>query len=965
MYVRWIAPLLFAATASTAFAQTPNVLSGRPEADAVFARRLFERGQPDMAEAVCDLLEKSGKLSGAAEVGVKSLHIDLRLELAKKTSDLPKRKDLLKQALADKEDFIKQHQGTSEAEIAALTLPDAYALLGDTLKQMVQKETQPSVIADYQAEGQKVYAEAEERLKTRIEELTKLKDEKEERGEEDTKLDEQLMGARFNLPRTMYGHAQLYGKDEFRRKDLLEAAIKLLQEFGLDYTGVVYSYQATILEGQCMKELGQNDAAIQIWAELANSLKEGWETDKAGMFLIGGVECDLVSAALLQKALLLTELNRAQEAVPEIKEFFAKYTGAYEAYSGMALLAQLGEMQLAAGDADGASKTAQKLIDLDGNGPWGGSGRVLQDKVLGKGGGGNFGADKLLQLAGTQFQRRNEKRALELCRQAIADAKGDPAQSKAGLAAFLLMGDIFRAREWYHEATLAYDAGAERYPKEADAPEAVYKALQCLTEINKWEKRPYFKRKIDEHMRTLTTLYPQHPRASFALIIEGQGYEGDDDFLKAAQTYEKVQPDAKSYLVAQFSAGNAYFLHARTLAKDAAKKAEAKPFYEQAISILKKSITELDAKAAVEFDMAQQQLLIGTSFKARVTLAQVQLDENVGKPDEALKTLEGVDDDKRFNSNADNIAKVWSLRIQAYNKQGKLEDAVKNLDGLYAKAPDSPAIPSAARTVAIEFDSRAAEASEKKDEKGAEELWKRAGKYYRMAGQAMLKANSGKGSDVLQIADRLFTLGLILNKAPDSFLGWEGGKTANKDYWSLSADLYDQALRQSPSRKGTLYMARALGFLGQWERAADAYSKFFEGVQLVDPANGKFNIAVLTDKDNRELNILFAYLEWGSCENRAGKSGSGEQAQDRFANALKVFSSVGRNPAIVVPDSKEWWLYKYEQIQCLFNKGDFTNAGIELRQAKSQTNKLGGSVPGLGDLFKILEADIGKQTFNK
>ncbi|MBK7874657.1 MAG: hypothetical protein IPJ77_02730 [Planctomycetes bacterium] len=831
---------------------------------------------------------------------------------------------------------------------------------------MVQKETQPSVIADYQAEGQKVYSEAEDRIKARVEELTKIKDEKDERGEEDPKLEEQLMGARFNLPRTMFGHAQLFAKDEFRRKDLLQSSIKLLQEFGLDYTGVVYSYQATILEGQCEKELGNNDQALQIWTDLANGLKDGWETDKNGLVLIGGVECDLVSAALLQKALLLTELNRTQEGLAEIKEFFAKLTGAYESYSGMALLAQLGEMQLAAGDADGATKTAQKLIDLDGNGPWGRTGQVLQDKLLGKGGGGgSFGADKLLQLAGTQFGRRNEKRALELCRQAITESKGDPAQAKTGLAAFLLMGDIFRAREWHHEATLAYDAGAERYPNEADAPEAVYKALQSLTEINRLEKRPYFKRKIDEHMKALTTRYPNHPRASFALIVEGQGYESDDEYLKAAQTYEKVQPGAKSYLIAQYSAGNAYFLHARTLAKDAAKKAEAKPFYEQSMSILKKSIGDLDDAASKEFDVAQQQLLVSTSFKARVTLAQVQLDDNVGKADEALKTLDGIDDDKKFNSNADNVARVWQLRIQAYNKQGKLEDAVKNLDGLHAKSPDSPAIPSAARTVAIEFDRRAAEASEKKDEKGSEDLWKRAGKYYRMAGQAMLKGNAGKGSDVLQIADRLFTLGLILNKAPDSFLGWEGGKTANKEYWSLAADLYDQALRQSPSRKGTLLMARSLGFLGQWDRAADSYSRFFEGVALVDPATGKFSREVLTDKDNRELNILYAYLEWGAAENRAGKNASGDQAQDRFANALKVFSTVGRNSTIVQGDSKEWWFYKYEQIQCLFNKGDFTNAGIELRQAKNQTNKLGGDVPGLGDLFKILEAEIGKQSFPK
>ena len=47
-----------------------------------------------------------------------------------------------------------------------------------------------------------------------------------------------------------------------------------------------------------------------------------------------GVECDLVSAALLQKALLLTELNRAQEAVPEVEK---RVTAARELRSGTPL----------------------------------------------------------------------------------------------------------------------------------------------------------------------------------------------------------------------------------------------------------------------------------------------------------------------------------------------------------------------------------------------------------------------------------------------------------------------------------------------------------------------------------------------------------------------------------------------------------------------------------------------------
>lgn len=964
MSVRWIVPLLIVVSARTASAQSTSVLSGRVDADAQFARKLFERGQIEMADSLCTLLEKSGKLAGAAQVTVQSLHIDLRIELAKKTTDLAKRKDLLKQALQDKEDFVKQHAGSPEGDLAALALPDLYAQLGDTLKLMIKAESQPTVVADYQQEGQKLYQEAHERLRARIDELTKLKQEKEDKEIEDPKLDETLMGARFNLPRTLYGQAQLYGKDEFRRKDLLEQAIKQLQEFGLDYTGVVYSYQATILEGQCQKELGNNDAALAIWTQLAQELEAGWEPDKSGMFQIGSAESDLVAAALLQKALLLTELDRASEGVAEIKDYFAKYVGSYEAFAGLALLYQLGEMQLAAGDTDGAGQTAQKLIDLDGNGPWGANGLALQNKILGKGDTTNVGADKLLALARGQFNRRNEVRALELCRQAAANAKADPTQSAKGLEAFQLMGDIFRAREWYHEAALAYDSGAERYPNEADAPEAVYQALQAYVKINETEKRPYFKRRIDDRMKLLTTKYPNHPRASFALIVEGQNYENDDDFLTAAKTYEKVQPGAKSYLIAQYQAGSAYFLHARQLSKNAAKKLEAKPFFETSISMLKKSTADLEEAAGKTFDVQEQKLYVSTGFKARVTLAQVQLDENVNQPEEALKTLAAVDENPRYLTNADNVAKVWSLRISAYNKMGKLEDAAKNLDGLLAKSPDSPAIATAAGAVAVEYDKRGQEASDKKDERGAEDLWKRAAKYYRISGQAQLKSPSGRASEVSGVAERLFILGLILNKAPDSFLGWRGAKSADPDYWRLASDLYRAALEQSPSRKGRLYRARALGFLGQWEEAANDYATFFETLQFADPTTNKINVQLLADPDNKQLGLVNAYIEWAVCENRAGKSGA-SNAADRFANALKLFGTLNKNPNVVVPDSAPWWTFKYEQVQALVNKGDYSAARIELNQVERQTNKLGGTVPGLADDFKLLKADIEKNTFNK
>ena len=90
MHLRWIAPSLFVAIAPWAiaplviapgaFAQSAAVLG---KGDATFARRLYDARYADLAEKLCNLLEKSGKVSTDEIVGVKALHLDLRLDLTR------------------------------------------------------------------------------------------------------------------------------------------------------------------------------------------------------------------------------------------------------------------------------------------------------------------------------------------------------------------------------------------------------------------------------------------------------------------------------------------------------------------------------------------------------------------------------------------------------------------------------------------------------------------------------------------------------------------------------------------------------------------------------------------------------------------------------------------------------------------------------------------------------------------
>ena len=83
--------------------------------DAVFARALYRGGWTDLAESLCKTIEKGGKISPEAAVGVKALHLDLRFDIALKEPDVIKRKDMIKAVLDEKEDFVHQYANTKEA----------------------------------------------------------------------------------------------------------------------------------------------------------------------------------------------------------------------------------------------------------------------------------------------------------------------------------------------------------------------------------------------------------------------------------------------------------------------------------------------------------------------------------------------------------------------------------------------------------------------------------------------------------------------------------------------------------------------------------------------------------------------------------------------------------------------------------------------------------------------------------
>jgi tetratricopeptide (TPR) repeat protein len=944
MHVRWIVPsLVFTALHAQAGAQTAAVLG---KGDAAFARKLYESRYADLAEKLCNTLEKSGKVSPDEIVGVKALHLDLRLDLARTEPDLTKRKDLIKAVLDEKVELVKTYRDQKEAVECNNTLPDVYRQLGETISALILKEKDPAKIAQLQEEGQKSYAQAEERMKQRIDAL------KEDHA--DPKVEEQYIAALYNLPRTYYFQSLLYAPGEFKKTQLLEEAIKGFEAFGLDYSDRSLNYDGMIYSGLCFRDLGKDADALQSFDDAIN-LRTFYEKDSKGVYTVDAVAADIISEAALQKVNFQSSKQDYAGAIATARGYLDSINDALEAKQGLAVLAALAKAQLASGDVKGAQESAQKLVEKDDRGPWGAAGRDIQSQLINGGGGsGQINAADTLKIAQALATKGNYERAQQICRQAIQAARGQEKEANLGVEGYLLLGSIFDQRGWYTEAATAYDAGAERYPNGEKAPEAVYLALQRYLKLNAEDKRPFYKKRIDERMKTLLTRYPNHPRAAYAQLADGAQLEGEGNYLKAAEAYGKVQPGVSSYLEAQFREGNAYFSHAFKLLKEN-KAEEAKPFIAQAETLLKKAIKDIEAARDNTMDAEAQQRLEKSGFGARSALARLYLTTGVDRPAEVEGALSAVEE--KYSNDPTRVAEAWGLRIEALEKQGRLDDAQKQLDGLMKKDPDSRAIGPAAGKVARALDAESEKLRQQKKTKEADELQKSAARYYSISGRALLKGESARSaSELEQIAMRLYVLGLTFNGVPETdttFIGWSAKKTRDPSLWQQAADLFEAALKISPSDQTQINYGRVLGFLGRWPEATAVYSQLFDQYQLFDRDTKKLN----ADMAKNKKELLPAYLEWGVCAHLAAEKDSDNELYVRADGILDNLSKA------LTLDTKMWWQAKYHQIKSKYDQGKYEVAGNLLRDAERQTAPPLGSGGGLTDEFKALKDDIGRKTF--
>jgi hypothetical protein len=436
--------------------------------------------------------------------------------------------------------------------------------------------------------------------------------------------------------------------------------------------------------------------------------------------------------------------------------------------------------------------------------------------------------------------------------------------------------------------------------------------------------------------------------ACLAALAEAQGMQDDGQYAEAAAEYAKIPPTSQVYLDATVAGAQCHLLRGRDLAK-ASKAAEAKLAYGTAEDLFKKARNEAEVQRGKTLNLDDKARFESLALRAMVGLAQIYLSPETARAADVLPLLQGADE--TYASNSEAINNFWRFRIEALRAQGKLDDAVAQLEALIKTNPESKAIAPAAAIVGSALDTRAAELRDKeKKPRDADEMQKKAARYYAVAGRGFLKSDNPKVSEIEPIAKRLFALGLESNAVPEdqlSFVGWDPKKNTETQQWALAAELYEATLRLVPGYQMQVQLGRCYGYLGEYAKAAGVLGGLFETEQVYDPEKKQLKRAVIRQKQE----LFFAYLELGLAEHEAAIAAND---QDGFRRASTIFAVMARE---LTATSRDWWYTKYYQIRNLSASGSYSDAKIQLNDLERTTSGY-GEQHGLKDRFLALKREL-------
>jgi tetratricopeptide (TPR) repeat protein len=938
------------------------VLSGRDDTD--FGRALARDGYTDLAERVCLAIQKNYASDTAKVLECEALLGEIHRDQAYRETDPTKRRQKLEAVLLEKTNFISSHGDTPAAEDAAQSLPDLYRVIGDTLLGLVDTAADDNAKGELRREASRIFEEAEGFVGKRVGTLRKGWEEAQKAAqaaigtpnEKETQAASDQAGSKYlvaaaGLARTRYYHATTLDSADPARLKLLQTVASAYDDLELDFPDALAIFDGFIFRGLANDGMGNTDAAIKSF-DAAIRVRDFFEpaSPKSNVHPVPEEVADVISNAVHQKMLLYVKKGQNDEAIKTANDFFATVQDARKASRALAILATLADAYDADGNIKARDATANQLIDLDPLGPGGRKGRQL----LGGGGGGatKLGPRNLLVLANTQAGSGESDKAMETCRQVLALARGSKDEQNLGSDACVLLGALYSQKELYEEAVTAWDAAIERYPDGTSTADALWRSINGYIKLGVKQKRAIWDKRYRERVTQLSTKFPNNPNTARVALLEGQRREDEGDYNGAAQIYEKIQKGSAAFEEAEFRSGAAYAKHAHKLFSDG-KAAEAKVAYAKAEQVLRKTTADVKEALKKTLEPDVQARLAGIDFSARVALSGVLLSEAVNKPAEVPALLE--DAEKICGGDANKLGNIWDLRFKSYQAQGKLDEALAQLEAALKDPKSAAGLDRVAVNAGRAFDQRAIETLQKQPESSEiDVLFKKSLDWYLRGLAPQLEGRSAVEVGTMEgVATRLFIFGLHMNKVPpdvQSFADWTG-KVIAPDPWNQAIRLYTVVLPYTNNSRTLLETGRVQAWLSKWKEASSTYAKYFDREKFYDPAKKEVDKTRL--KDSPEL--LYNLLEWGIVEHHAAAGDASDKTHgDRAKDIYRTISNT------VPKDSKTWWQSKYLWLRLAYEQGLYTDADVVLRSIENTSNKEDAK-SGYKSAFDQLRKDIDEK----
>ncbi|MEK7469720.1 MAG: tetratricopeptide repeat protein [Planctomycetota bacterium] len=931
--MKFLRPLLSGAlAASTLFCSTAWAKGD----DVDFARALVQWGYVDLANEYCKRIENDPKTSAEDKAGVQLILAEIFAKTATQKEDSTAAAEDLDKAIKVLEDFIRMNGTHSRAPEAKFTIGVLLRQKGDMIVAQLRKTQDATAKSALISSGDTAFKTAETYFEALQKEYKAMRDTWRqktdgrqptvEEAKEEEDISYNLMDSIYNVPRTLYSHCLLYESGSKEKKELADKAVLAFMDFELDYQDRMKAFESSVFWALTYKELGDFDKVYQRF-DFTISLKDlippPLPDDAREVILTG----------FYYKATTYNEQRKFQDAIKTIDDMLKLIKDASKDRIGVSAVLVKGDALVGKGSKDEAIKMGSDLMkQITAPGLQAVVRKKISDWSNQAGGGANVGL--YLIRYESAMDEDNYIAAISALQGAIAAAES--ADSPEAVPDLLWkMGSVFERLERPYDAVICYETIANDHQANAKAKsaEAAFRAAQVWNVIAAaiGEEKSWEKDQITKNLTLLTTKWPNDPNSKNAQYLVADALAIKGKFEDAAREYAKVPEEAKYYEQAIVMAGKCYYDLAKKQWAAGQKDKKTTDMLDQAEASFTKYLAYVKKGPSKNEDIQKNRPMVEVFCKQ--ALANVLMHEAKKKYTEAIKVLDDIEnpvegtDGKKAEVPDEVRKKVWRQKITAYLATNDTPKAVEYTEKLLEKFRAAAVTVEACQLVGAKCDEEAEKiAGENPTAEtitaDAMKLWELAAKYYANWIHSGIEAKQKiKIEDALQVADRIYNLGLLINQIDDkkSFTSYELDKLKKPGIFIDAARIYDPIANEQLGRpqgvdtsKLLLKLAWCHDFAQNWVGARDSYEALIESERLRNKGAQTLNDAVLKAKKW----LFVAYEELGHVYLKL--AAKGDNKANSLQEAYTIFANVVSKSE---KDTEAWWRAKYLVIKILFEKG--------------------------------------------